>query len=101
MLWKVPTVDLEPVIRLDFWQICKSSEGTFHFAGYHFGVGRCSSKIVSFDKSALTGTTRSGRKYHLVRDGRGFNRDSASCAEQWFKLNKMTYEVVNPEDVTV
>lgn len=101
MLWKVPSVTVEPVIELDFWQICKSSRGTFHFAGYHNGAGRCSSKIVNFDKSTLTGTTRSGRKYHLVPDGRGFNIDSASCAGEWFKLNEMTYEVVNSEDVTV
>lgn len=99
MLWNVPNVNAEPEIILDFWQICKSNENTYHFAGYHGGAGRCSSPIMQFDLLELAGVTRSGRKYRLYKDGRGFNMNAAACAGDWFRLNKLTYEVVNPEEV--
>jgi hypothetical protein len=68
----------EPEVTLDAWAIVRHPEGDIHFAGLRevrddLGIrelGRISSPIESFDAATMTGTTYSGRVYHLAPDAR-------------------------------
>lgn len=93
----VPSVEDDPRIELIQWRIAKDKEGQAHFIGWSEKdwEGRVSSDIATFDRSTMTGTTKSGRKYRLEGDP-DHNPDAEYVWYVWLRRNA-TEEV---EDVS-
>ncbi len=103
-IWKTNPVSTEPVIELVKWNVfaalaANGSDYDCHLNGYSTGgyEGRVSSKIVSFDKETMIGTTRSGRQYRLTGQP-GYDGDASYVRDRWLSINKLTEEDVT--DVT-
>lgn len=66
-IWAVPGVDLQPVIRLECWQVFQLENGDNHLVGWHDagGEGRVSSRVEAFDATRRQALTSSGRAYEL------------------------------------
>lgn len=103
-VWKTNPVSTEPVIELVRWNVFAvlAQNGVSydsHFNGYNTSgyEGRVSSKIVSFEKDTMIGTTRSGRQYRLTGPP-GYDGDASYIRDQWLSINKLTEEDVT--DVT-
>ena len=101
-IWRPLAVEYEPVTELTHWQILyDAATNAYFFSGWTGNEGRHSSKIVEFDLATLTGKTRSGRKYKLVPDYRGWNPDVGYVVSAWRHYNKCDSVVVDPEKVTI
>lgn len=97
-LWKTNPVSEQPVIELCKWDVfaVPSFEGEgvdHHFCGYNASgqEGRVSSKIMEFDLETMVGTTRSGRKYQLIRTP-GYDGDAEYVKRNWLAINKVAEE---------
>ena len=55
-------------VVLSAWRIIQLKDGGVHFAGYNEALRTptVSSRVTEFNPTALTGTTESGRLYHLI-----------------------------------
>lgn len=99
-LWKTAPVEEEPSLELRDWQVFEipslDGEGTdHHFVGSTlYDPGRVSSQIVSFDQEEMVGTTRSGRRYKLVGEPRGFNKDARYVWANWKRIMKVDEDTV-------
>ena len=93
-LWETRSVEDEPEIILDQWQIFEV-DGDRHFTGYNhaWGEGRVSSRIVTFDAEEKKGITRSGRVYQLAGEP-GYNSDADYVLSAWLSRNGLTREDV-------
>lgn len=67
---------------------------TYHFVGMVEGFGRVSSPIVEFDTVAKTGSTRSGRTYHLSGPSTKLPDDAEYVMRHWEDVNGTTAEDV-------
>ena len=97
-LWTAKPVSEQPEIILSKWRIFETPEGTRHFVGKNLtgnGTGRVSSAITVFDKTSMTGVTRSGRVYQLLGDP-GYNDAAAYVWGVWCAHNA----VPKFEDIT-
>jgi len=94
-VWETQSVDSEPEVILDQWQVFESPVGR-HFMGYseRGREGRVSSPIVTFDKEKMRGVTRSGRVYQLTEIGPGFNADAEYVLSNWLRRNGWTRDDV-------
>lgn len=100
-MWQQVSVEDEPQIWLDHWQIvrvvhaeiCPERFG-LHFCGRNKrqSNGAVSSKIEAFDPSTLRGVTSSGRVYQLFGMP-GYDGDAEYVLHGWSKMNKV--QVVN------
>lgn len=100
-VWKTTSVDETPVLELERWMVVEvTPPGTDrHFVGWNKteGEGRASSKIVAFDKTTKTGTTKSGRKYKLVGET-GIDGDALYTFTYWCSINSVdSYKDVSEE----
>lgn len=89
-VWRTRPVDEVPSIVLENWRVMELDDGDRHFVGYNVteGSGRVSSKIETFDKETMRGTTRSGRVYEL-RGPTGWDSDAAYVWANWLALNSL------------
>ncbi|WP_367398777.1 hypothetical protein [Burkholderia multivorans] len=97
-IWKLPSSDEVPDVRLSNWRIFETDAGTRHFVGADTqdSTGRVSSAITTFDLATLRGQTRSGRVYQLVgRDG--WSLDAEYVWKRWCEMN----DVKSYSDVTL
>lgn len=89
-LYIPPDTHEEPETLLEKWRVMvveRRGETTMHFVGRVVGEdGRVSSRIVSFDRESMTGTTHSGRKYRLV-GGSGLDPDANYVRGHWLRIN--------------
>lgn len=92
-IWRVAAVEERPHVSLSDWSVFETERGEHHFVGrcVDSETGRVSSAIASFDMGARTGTTRSGRLYHLVGDP-GSDPDGMHTWEVWKHINAVTSE---------
>jgi hypothetical protein len=103
MIYKVDTVENQPMIVLSHWAVyAPPSDLTTHiFFGYEFSEdhGRKSSPIKHFDKDTMTGTTESGRVYKLVGDP-GLNTKALYVYSHFKVLNliDVTEQYIKRED---
>ncbi len=95
-IWITRPVDEIPEIQLIDWDVRELPDGDRHFVGWNITEmeGRVSSKIVTFDQRYMTGVTRSGRVYQLVRSP-GYNSDAEYVWQAWCRINN-----VDPATVT-
>lgn len=94
-VWKVGNITQEPEVVLIQWSVLQLPCGDRHFVGWNLilGEGRVSSAIQEFDKTTLTGKTRSGRIYKL--DGpSGHNNDAQYVWAAWCRINKVDRDTV-------
>ena len=89
-VWRVAPVLDQPDVVLTDWAIMELPDGDRHFAGYEEQAwqGRASSKIVEFDEQHMTGTTASGRVYHL-KGPPGLSLDARYVWNMWKQINKV------------
>ncbi len=89
-VWPTPTVDEEPQVILDQWQVFESPVGR-HFVGYvnRWQEGRVSSPILKFDESTMKGVSRSGKVYELIGNT-GFSVDADYVLDRWLAMNDWT-----------
>ncbi len=80
------------------WLVKQLPDKSRHLVGLACGEGRVSSKIVAFDETTMTFTTRTCRKYHARRGGSAFNIAAAYLFETWCAINNVTIDEVT--DVT-
>jgi len=93
-IWRVGA---SGVVELTHWEVLEipsiDREGRDrHFSGcaeQQGDPGRVSSRIVSFDRKTMTGTTRSGREYRLVGPPGGRRGDADYVWNQWASFNKV------------
>lgn len=96
-VWNPRPVSELPKITLSRWGIFETADGSRHFVGIDLldSSARVSSRIVTFDRATLRGTTHTGRAYELV--GRpGWSGDVEYVWERWCAL----YEVTSYSNVT-
>lgn len=84
-LRRVPTPEEAPISILAHWRIFRAAGASHHFVELGQNrLMRMSSNIVSFDATALTGVTQSGRFYRL--EGQAGEGEDALRAEDAFTL---------------
>lgn len=93
-IWKPTPVSEEPVTELFQWNVfeipaLKAEGKERHVVGStEYDPGRVSSKIIEFDATTNTITTRSGRRYKLVGPS-GMNRDAEYVMSRWLYMNRV------------
>jgi hypothetical protein len=89
-IWITRPVDEIPELELIDWDVRELPDGDRHFVGWNITEreGRVSSKIVTFDPHNMTGVTRSGRVYKLLRNP-GYNSDAEYVWRAWCHINKV------------
>ena len=99
-MWKTNPVSTEPTINLIKWNVFAVADKDgldfgCHFNGYSPSgyEGRVSSKIMSFDKETMIGTTRSGLQYRLM-DMPGYDGDAHYVYQNWLRINKIAEDDV-------
>lgn len=109
-IWAATSVDEVPELQLVQWDVKELPDGDRHFVGWNLTEmeGRVSSKIVTFDQRRMTGVTKSGRIYQLVRDP-GVNIHAEYVWQAWCRINSVDLATVksvarelydNPERVS-
>lgn len=96
-VWKVDSIDVQPVIELRCWRVYETERGERHFVGQSIAsaTGRVSSAIQKFDPESRTGITRSGRQY-VLQGGPGYDADAMHVWSVWSMVNA----VIEAKNVT-
>lgn len=104
MIFSAPDVEEQPTAVLTNWRIVEAMDDdgnrTRHFVGIDndFGGGRASTAIVSFDKDALIGRTKSGRVYGLQGSPSSNQFDDAAYVWNSFAYINRLKTVANVTD---
>lgn len=98
-VWNVESVDAQPQLTLERWQILETDKNERHFVGWNVTdrEGRVSSAIESFDPKTMRGVTRSGRCYQL-KGPPGEHPDAVHTWGHWMRINAvMEFKDVSAE----
>ncbi len=96
---RVPSIAVEPVIRLARWRVFEADGKTRHFVGWHVDghEGRVSNVIRSFDITSRRGETARGRIYVLLGEP-GQDSDADYVWAAYRRINKIaSYAEVTKE----
>lgn len=89
--WTFPSAAEEPTVTLTHWRILETADGQRQLAGADSReTGRVSSAVVSFDRNTLSGSTNSGRTYHLVGKP-GTTSTVEYVWQRWLKLDDVAH----------